>query len=338
MVKNLGALVLLIIVATVLVSAMNGGDLLPSRARQSASTNAPGKAIKPSQPEGSGDRHESASLEEPGQSMWSRFRKFAEREEKPFGVIFAIVGTAAGIALGAASIWVSVQANRITKAQASLMQHQNALTESELRPLFRFTPRFVSDLSGERFELVEVYNDGGPIQVLESWNTDVLEVVQTGKKEGDPPTLKHIVGHYFGVPHFTGESRGLLCTLEAFTAFHQMVGQRLAKNNRTAGVARLRDEVRELGGFEEPRLHRFLMLAYRDALDREETVYFEIDEPEIPDYVPTRITRLPKSQGEFVKRQLQTNSFPSIGFEKLSVDRVLRNWDSYTELFPRQGS
>lgn len=268
--------------------------------------------------------------------MWSRFRKFAEREEKPFGVIFAIVGTAAGIALGAASIWVSVQANRITKAQTSLIQHQNAVAESELRPLFRFTPRFARDRSGELFEIVEVYNDGGPIQVLESWNTDVLEVVQTGKKEGDLPTLKHIVGHYFGVPHFTGESRGLLCTLEAFTAFHQMVGQRLSENNRTAGVARFRHEVRELGGFEEPRLRRFLMLAYQDALDREETIYFEIDEPEIPDYVPTRITRLPKSRGELVRRQLQMNGYRSFGFERLSGDGIVRNWDSYTQLFPQQ--
>ncbi len=185
------------------------------------------------------------------------------------------------ILVGFLALRFSRHANRLAENQNEIMKQQLELLEIPLRAVVQFVLDTTNDPEGQPVERLRIFNEGAPITAPFLYKRDFIVVSYETDETGKVNLL--IPCYYFSLHTFTANARGLIATLEAYSADAIYLG-RQGQYNQTAAMKRLTEEfVAELSGRgvkapPQVRLRKIVNFGYADQTGKLRNDYFEIRE------------------------------------------------------------
>lgn len=199
-----------------------------------------------------------------------KLRSFLLEQKPLLEVLLAMAGFVLTILLGIMAIALTVAANRISTSQLRLAERQTAVAELQLQPRFRFALERITDEALGTYEILQIYNDGAPIEAFGFGHSEFIEVSRTS------PALDRrlIPAYYFVNDETTGNPDGLLVTLSSLDYPHSGFPP---FRNATQASQELQNTLRTSHNINWERIHFFVRLYYIDAIGLEHTTHYEVN-------------------------------------------------------------
>lgn len=287
-------------------------------------------------------------------SRRARFQKFLVDKKPILDILVTIL-------LGMMAIVLTLVANRISESQLQVAERQAVVAESQLQlaerqtmvaevqlqPRFRFRLERITDELHGTHEVLQLYNDGAPIEAFTFGHAEFVEVSTEGSFWDRDRRV--IPVYYFIDDQPTGNQDSLLLTLRSSisslaSALPPMtttqksqelkeslrkLGRAFPPMNTTQKSQELEEDLRKLNNIDWVRIHKFFRIEYVDAIGIERSAHYEVSPGSDHPHYPAMPRRLSSEAGLQVVNLFQGGFYHDRSVLELTAGAILDQWQHF---------